>query len=226
MAELVAASLLFLSIHAMSSTPLRGGLVRVLGETMFRALFSLASLLAVIELAHAYNNAPVLDPLWVFGAWARWLALVMVGAGVILVVCGLSIPNPSAAGFENALLSPEPGRGILRVTRHPFLWGVGVWALAHLLTNGDPASAIFFATFALLALCGTMLLDRKKRARHGAAWRAFEDFTSNLPFAAIVAGRNHFSAAEIGWWRILLSIALFLGILWGHALLFGVTPLP
>ncbi|MGA7260503.1 MAG: NnrU family protein [Stellaceae bacterium] len=35
---------------------------------------------------------------------------------------------------------------MVRVTRHPFLTGVGLWALVHLIGNGDVASLFFFAT--------------------------------------------------------------------------------
>lgn len=33
-------------------------------------------------------------------------------------------------------------RGIVRITRHPFLWGVALWALVHFIVNGDLASVI------------------------------------------------------------------------------------
>jgi protein-S-isoprenylcysteine O-methyltransferase Ste14 len=42
--------------------------------------------------------------------------------------------------------------GIVRVTRHPFLIGVGLWAVVHLVANGDVASFIFFGAFAVTAL--------------------------------------------------------------------------
>jgi uncharacterized membrane protein len=36
-----------------------------------------------------------------------------------------------------------------RVMRHPFLWGVALWAIAHLLTIGDLASLLLFGAFAI-----------------------------------------------------------------------------
>jgi uncharacterized membrane protein len=38
-----------------------------------------------------------------------------------------------------------------RVMRHPFLWGVALWAIAHLLTNGDMASLLLFGAFGAYA---------------------------------------------------------------------------
>src|ERR1700738_5279716 len=59
-------------------------------------------------------------------------------------------------------------RGIVRVTRHPFLTGVGLWALVHLIGNGDVASLFFFATWAIVALAGTASIDAKRRRLLGA----------------------------------------------------------
>src|SRR5262249_10385950 len=91
--------------------------------------------------------------------------------------------------------------GIVRVTRHPFLTGVGLWALVHLIGNGDLASLVFFATWAIVALAGTVSIDAKRRRLLGAAWEPFAAQTSIVPFAAIAAGRNHFVPREIGLWR-------------------------
>ncbi|MDA5193425.1 NnrU family protein [Govanella unica] len=226
MLELAVASLLFLGIHVASSTGLRARMVRVLGENGFRGLFSILSIGAIFWMVQAYNRAPVLESFWSFGLWARLLALAVMVIAFFLVLCGLSVPNPTTAGFEKAMAAPEPARGILRITRHPFLWGVGLWALVHLLNNGDPASVIFFGSLALLSFGGTLLVDRKKRRTFGEDWHKFADVTSNLPFAAILAGRNHMSFSEIGWWRLLLSVVLFVAMLSVHARLFGVTPLP
>jgi uncharacterized membrane protein len=49
-----------------------------------------------------------------------------------------------------------PKRGDLptnlkRVVRHPFLWGVALWAVAHLLTIGDAASVVLFGSYAVFA---------------------------------------------------------------------------
>jgi len=78
--------------------------------------------------------------------------------------------------------SPE---GIVRVTRHPFLMGVGLWAVVHLVANGDVASFIFFGAFAVTALAGTVSIDAKRRHALGPGWRSFAAQTSIVPFAAI-----------------------------------------
>ena len=43
----------------------------------------------------------------------------------------------------------------------------------------------FFGAFAVLALGGTFLIDRKRRISMGENWSRFAASTSNLPFAAV-----------------------------------------
>src|SRR5499426_3217106 len=89
----------------------------------------------------------------------------------LLVVIGLTTPNPTSVLQEGRL--GQPPQGIVRITRHPFLTGVGLWALVHLIGNGDLASLVFFATWAIVALAGTVSIDGKRRRLLGAAWEPF-----------------------------------------------------
>jgi uncharacterized membrane protein len=115
---------------------------------------------------------------------------------------------------------------MLRITRHPFLWGVTIWAAGHLLVNGDLAGIILFASMLILALSGTISIDAKRKRALGATWDAFAERTSNLPFAAIAAGRQSFRLGEIGWWRIALALAIWAALIAGHGYVFGVPALP
>jgi uncharacterized membrane protein len=140
-------------------------------------------------------------------------------------VGGLSTPNPTAVGAPDLLSRTESVRGIFRTTRHPFMWGVALWAAAHIAANGDLASVLLFASLAALALLGTLLIDRKYAARRGADWERFAAATSNLPFAAIASGRQRFVFGEIGWWRVALALAVYALLLALHPWLFGGAPL-
>jgi uncharacterized membrane protein len=117
-------------------------------------------------------------------------------------------------------------QGILRITRHPFLWGVALWALSHLVLNGNSTSLVFFGAFLGLALIGPFLIDAKRRRKLGDKWERFAAATSNVPFAAIAAGRNSIPRGEVGWWRIVLALVVFAGFLHFHSSLFGVSPYP
>ena len=139
---------------------------------------------------------------WPSGAWSALVALLVMPFALLLAVSGVSTPNPTAVGVPpETLEQADTVRGILRITRHPLMWGIALWALAHVVANGDLASFVMFGGFAALALVGTLMLDRKYAARRGAEWQRFADASSNLPLEAIVQGRQSLVFAEIGWAR-------------------------
>jgi uncharacterized membrane protein len=144
----------------------------------------------------------------------------------MLVVIGNSTKGPTAIGREHLLREPEPARGILRVTRHPFLVGTAIWAAMHLLVLGDRASIYFFAAFFFLGLTGPGRIDRRQRATFGEDWDRFGATTSVVPFAAILRGQNRFDAREIGLVRPAAAVAIYaLFMLVAHRFFFGVSPL-
>jgi uncharacterized membrane protein len=114
----------------------------------------------------------------------------------------------------------------LRITRHPFLWGVAIWSAFHLSANGDEASVIFFGTFFVLSILGTFSIDAKRRRKMGVAWAAFAAKTSNIPFAAAITGRNSLKLGESFGWRFWVAALLFVTVLFAHAHIFGVSPFP
>ena len=112
------------------------------------------------------------------------------------------------------------------MTRHPFLWGVAIWALAHGIQNGEAAALILFGSMFVLAIAGPHSIDAKRQRKFGDKWERFAAVTSNLPFAAIAAGRNELRLAELGWWRPALATLFFAAFLDTHGWLFGVSPFP
>ena len=88
------------------------------------------------------------------------------------------------------------------------------------------ASLIFFATWAIVALAGTVSIDAKRRRLLGAAWEPFAAQTAIVPFAAIVAGRNRFVPGEIWLWRWAIALLAYVLMLGGHAPVIGVSPFP
>jgi uncharacterized membrane protein len=154
-----------------------------------------------------------------------WLPLLLMPVALIFLVCGVSSPNPTAVGAQDTLDPEDAARGILRITRHPVMWAIALFALSHMVANGDLASVVFFGTFVALALIGTLLLDQKYAARRGADWQHFAEVTSNVPFGAIAAGRQRIAFEEIGWPRVGAAFALYIALLALHPWLFGVSPM-
>lgn len=228
MGMLIAAALFFLAIHLLvSGTSLRDVIVGSLGERPFQALFSLASLGGIIWLALSYNAATAQgsEVLWDLGVGFRYVGVVVVAIAFLFVVVGLLTPNPTTVGMEDRAARDDTVRGLLRITRHPFLWGVALWAAYHVLANGDAASIVFFATFLVLAVVGTYSIDAKRARRMGDAWQGFAKRTSNIPFAAIVDGRNTFKLGEVATYREAIALAVFVVFLFTHAGLFNTSPL-
>jgi uncharacterized membrane protein len=219
---LALAAFVFLATHYVSSTPLRGVLVASVGERAYRGLYVVVAFATIGWMIWAFRRAPYIA-LWSGDEFKAWAVLVM-PLVFILLVCGVTAVNPTAVGQERALRSTADPAGILRVTRHPALWAIGVWGLLHLAARGDAASVILFGTFALLAFAGTILIDARKRRTLGVEWTRFADVTSNVPFGAILRGRNRLRLAEIGWWRPLAGLALYAVVLLAHPWLFGVRP--
>jgi uncharacterized membrane protein len=226
MLQLILASLFFVGIHiVVSGTRLRALLVARLGERPYMGLFSLLSLAGLAWQIWAYGRAPYVG-LWGQVSDARWIALVLVLIAFLLVVVGLTSPNPTAVGGEQLISRGDAARGIFRITRHPFLMGVGLWALVHLVYNGDLASLIFFGSFLVLAVLGPPSIDRKLRDALGESWQKFAAQTSVIPFAAILKGRSRLALGEIGWWRPVIAVLAYAVILHSHKWLFGVSPMP
>lgn len=224
MTSLLAASAFFLLIHfAVSGTRLRDMLVARLREGPYRGAFALASLVGLVWMSRAYARAPLVE-LWTPPPGIRPVAFALVFVAFLFVVIGLATPSPTRVGMESKLAQGAvPVRGMVRITRHPFLWGVALWALVHLAANGDLASTIFFGSLLALALGGPALIDAKRQRGFGDAWQRFAEATSNVPFAAIASRRNQLGPAlrEIGLLRPAIAIAVYAVFLAFHGRLFG-----
>src|SRR5437660_2257788 len=190
-ALLIVATAAFVLTHLVSATPLRARLVAALGEWPYRGLYSAAAFLAVGWMIWAVVHAPR-------GAlWAGWrhLPLLIMPIVLILVASGYR-RNPTMVGADALLRSEEPARGMIRITRHPIMWGIMLWAAAHVVASGERRSLVFFGGFLLVALLGTLSLERRKRA--DPKWPRFARATSHVPFVAIAQGRNRLVRGEIG----------------------------
>src|SRR5262245_13832294 len=209
MTMLVAATVAFLATHFVSSTPLRSALVGAMGEWPYRGLYSLVAFVTLGWMIWAYAGAPR-EPLW---AGARGIAYVLMPFAFILIACGYW-RNPTLVGADRLLKSDDPARGIIRITRHPIMWGVILWAAAHVLARGDLKGLVFFGGFLVLAAVGTLSMDSRKKSNPD--WPRFAAVTSHAPFVAIAEGRNRIAWREIGWLRPAIGIVVYFAVLAVH----------
>jgi uncharacterized membrane protein len=224
MISLLLAAVFFVGIHVfVSGTSLRAAIVAKTGEVVYQTAFSAVSLLGLIWLGWAYAAVEPAE-LWKPAAWLRPVTHLLTLLAFLFVAIGAATPSPTAVGGEAALSAGVTAKGIQRITRHPFLWGVALWAVAHLLVSADLASLIFFGALLLLALVGPPSIDAKRARMFRERWTRFAESTSSLPFLAISQGRNTMELAEIGWWRVALGLVLYAVFLGAHSWLFGVSP--
>lgn len=223
MTELLIAAVLWVATHlGISSSGLRPWLTARLGEGAYLGAYSLLAVATLTFLILAWADTPRDLWLWYPAPWQTWFALVVMPFAFVLLVTGLLGPNPTSVGQEARIGDPETVRGVLRITRHPVQWAFLLWALAHVVPNGDVATLVFVGSIALVAGAGTLLIDRKKAQQAGAAWEAFRATTSNLPFAAIIAGRNRLALGELGIGKLLLALILYVVVIASHRWIAGV----
>ena len=230
MTMLYAAAAVFLAIHLLiSGTRLRDAITGVIGEGPYMGLFAAASLGTIVWLVIGYNAAQASghDPqLYDLGPGIRHAGIAVIAIAFLLGVQGLFAANPTRVRGESAAGKDDTVKGVIRITRHPFLWGVALWSAFHLAANGDQASVILFGTFFVLSVLGTFSIDAKRKRKMGAAWNDFAAKTSNIPFAAVISGRNALHVGESFGWRFWVAAILFLAVLFSHARIFGVSPFP
>jgi len=142
---------LFLGAHTLTTQRgLRGRVIAATGEGLYKLGYALVSLLglALIVWGFAHYRATGWIDIWYPPKLLKHITIALMLPAVILVVA-----------------SYIRGR-IYSALKHPMLAGVKLWAVAHLLANGDLGSIVLFGSF-----LGWAVFDRislKHRADAGA----------------------------------------------------------
>jgi uncharacterized membrane protein len=124
MLSLLLAAIFSAGIHlGIAGTTMRDRVVVALGQNGYRVIFSIASVIGLAWLVMAYNRAPYVA-MWGMLEWWKPFTIILVLPASLLVVIGLTTPNPTSVAQESRLA--QPPQGIVRVTRHSFLTGVGL----------------------------------------------------------------------------------------------------
>jgi uncharacterized membrane protein len=221
MDSLVLAAILFVGTHLLLPRKQPRSLVTgAIGEKGFQAVYSLISVVTLVWMCWAWSQIES-SRLWGPLDDLQPLAWLLMLIAFLLAGIGLTTPSPTAMGRESLLEEEDPVKGILRITRHPFMWSVALFSLTHIIFLGSLDSLVFFGALLFLALVGTMTIDAKRAASFGESWSKFAGATSNVPFGAIAQGRNSLAIGELGWWRIGVGLVLFVVLLGAHPHLFG-----
>jgi len=143
MSLLIFGVVIFFSVHlAPSFVNFRQSLVNRLGENLFRGIYVASSVVGMLSII---VGKAIAVPVWVWSPpmWGRQAAVLLMLPALILFT---------------ALLLPT---NIKRLSRHPMLWGISIWSVAHLLANGDLGSIILFGGFGGYSLYSMWSLNRR-----------------------------------------------------------------
>jgi uncharacterized membrane protein len=146
---MIAGLALFLGVHTLTTQrELRARAIASLGEGGYKIFYALASLagLVLIVWGFAQYRATGWIDVWYPPKALKHVAVALMLPAVILVVAAYI-------------------RGRIYTTlKHPMLSGVKLWALAHLLANGDLGSIILFGSFLGWAVFDRISLKRRADA--------------------------------------------------------------
>jgi uncharacterized membrane protein len=152
MTLLVVGLVIFLGVHLVpTQAEVRGGLAARFGEGTYKAVFSVLSLIGLVLIVLGYHKLQLMPgknpQLWSPPVWTRHLAFVLMLPSFVLLVAAY-----------------VPSR-IRTAVKHPMLAAVKIWALAHLLANGDLGSLVLFGSFLAWAVYDRISV--KERAAPG-----------------------------------------------------------
>ena len=191
MLYLVLGLVLFLGMHSVRivADGWRTQTMARLGAGAWKGLYSLASAAGLVLIVWGYGLArqqPVV--LWLPPVGMRHAAALLTLITFILLVAAY-----------------VPRNAIKARLHHPMVLGVKVWALAHLISNGNLADVVLFGAFLLWAV-----LDfRAARQRDRAQATVYASGTAAGTVATLVVGAVAWAAFAF----------------WAHAMLIGVAPL-
>lgn len=199
---------------------LRPAAVRVIGERLYRVIFALvalpgAGLTISYFIAHRYDGAQ----LWTLQGVPGLHEAVYVATFVSFLLL-----YPATFNLAEVAAIKRPGfriyeKGVMRITRHPQLWGQVLWCVSHSAWMGT--SLTLTASLGLVAhhLFAVWNGDRRLRNRYGEEWEAYASRTSVLPFRAIVDGRQEIVWSELAVKAYIGVIVFILGAYAAHPLM-------
>jgi uncharacterized membrane protein len=176
---LAAANAAFVGLHFAMSHPLRAPMVKALGAGGFTLAYTLVSFAALGWVALAFRAAPPAD--LPGSGEAGWIAASVLTWPAMVLLAGSFVGNPALPTPMAETQARGQPKGVFRVTRHPMMWGIGLWALSHMVLFWSTRTMITAFAMGVLAMVGSKLQDGKKAALMGAAWGEWSSKTSWAP---------------------------------------------
>jgi uncharacterized membrane protein len=179
---LIIGLVIFLGAHLVPTFPETRAALRIrLGESGYKGLFSLVSLLGLLLIALGFGEARMASwnmVLWSPPVWTKHIAFALMLPAFILLVATY-IPSH-----------------IRDRAKHPMLAAVKIWALAHLIANGDLAGVLLFGSFLAYGVYDRISVKRRGAlgplgARHGGVFNDALVVLIGLVLFALMLTKGH-----------------------------------
>ncbi len=156
--------------------------------------------------------------LWPQMDWHRHVVKVGMLGACLIVAFSVARPNPFSFGGANSSAFDPKRPGVVRITQHPFLSALALWAGLHLLPNGDLAHVVLFGVLGSFAIAGRRLINRRKRREIGHEnWAALDKAVAKAP---VIQMPLSYKSAVL---RIALGLVSWVGLLTLHPAVLGVS---
>ncbi len=213
LSHLLVATFSFVVSHFVMSGALRSLLMTRLGEQVFLLVYSFVSLGTLAWAIVVFDRTPSGPGLWDGMHPLPWaIASVLTIAAMAFLLPSFS-RNPALPGKNAAGLGTVIPSGVFKITRHPMMWGIALWALGHIIAAPTARSFILMTGMIVLALVGSHLQDKRKLAGNKREFQPWQRRTTFWP------KYSEFGAIGVVW--IIAFLVWFL-ITWVHAHFFGI----
>jgi uncharacterized membrane protein len=152
---LILGIVVFLAPHVLTTMrPTRAGLIDRVGPGVYKGAHSVVVAVGLVLIIVGFSEyrAGGLIPVWYPPIWTRHLTITLMWFAFVSLAC----------------MNPSPGR-IRGWLKHPMLVAIKIWALAHLLANGDLGGIILFGSLLAFAVFDRIAVKRRGDAGAPAA---------------------------------------------------------
>lgn len=177
--ELILANVAFVGTHFLMSHPLRAPMVGAMGATVFQIVYAVVSLATLAWVYFAFKDAPSAD--LPGSGELGWAVATFLTLPAMILFAGSLIGNPALPTPMAEQQARAAPKGVFTITRHPMMWGFGLWALSHIVLFWSLRTTITALAIGILALVGAHMQDRKKAVLMGDAWAEWSSKTSYWP---------------------------------------------
>ena len=185
MAYLILGLVLFIGVHSVRivADDWRTATIARIGAQPWKGVYSVLSLAGFVLIVWGFSQARMAP----IQLWSPPLALRHLAAPLTLIA------------FVLLVAAYVPGNGIKARVHHPMVLAIKVWALAHLLANGNLAHVLLFGSFLVWAVLSFSAARRRDRVA-GTVYGSGQTARTLITLVVGVIAWAVFAMWLHGWW--------------------------